>query len=108
MLAQQIFNGLLLGSVYGLFALGLTLMLGALNLLNFAHGEALMLGAFAVLVLTIGWGASFPVVLIGAVMVAVGVAFVTYLLSFRWVDKSYWTAGALSTIGVGILFQTLA
>src|ERR671919_3224021 len=47
---QQMVNGLTLGSVYALIALGYSLVYGILKLLNFAHGEVFMVGAF------IGWG----------------------------------------------------
>ena len=42
---QQIINGLVLGSVYALVALGYTMVYGIINLINFAHGDVLMVGA---------------------------------------------------------------
>jgi len=42
---QQIINGLVLGSMYALIALGYTMVYGIINLINFAHGEVLMVGA---------------------------------------------------------------
>ena len=42
---QQILNGLVLGSMYALIALGYTMVYGVLNLINFAHGDVLMIGA---------------------------------------------------------------
>ena len=42
---QQIINGLVLGSMYALVALGYTMVYGVLNLINFAHGDVLMVGA---------------------------------------------------------------
>ncbi|MFN5046826.1 ABC transporter permease subunit, partial [Roseateles sp.] len=42
---QQIINGLVLGSMYALVALGYTMVYGIINLINFAHGEILMVGA---------------------------------------------------------------
>ncbi|MBX9717068.1 MAG: branched-chain amino acid ABC transporter permease, partial [Burkholderiaceae bacterium] len=42
---QQLINGLVLGSVYALIALGYTMVYGIINLINFAHGEVLMVGA---------------------------------------------------------------
>ncbi len=44
-LLQQIINGLILGSMYALIALGYTMVYGIINLINFAHGEVLMVGA---------------------------------------------------------------
>ena len=46
MLAQQLANGLVLGSIYALSALGFTLIFGAARVVNFAYGELLMMGAF--------------------------------------------------------------
>ena len=45
-LAQQLVNGVLIGLVYSLLAIGLTLIWGVMNVLNFAHGEFLMIGMF--------------------------------------------------------------
>jgi branched-chain amino acid transport system permease protein len=42
---QQVINGLVLGSMYALIALGYTMVYGVLNLINFAHGDILMIGA---------------------------------------------------------------
>ena len=44
-LVQQLINGLVLGSMYALVALGYTMVYGVLNLINFAHGDVLMIGA---------------------------------------------------------------
>ena len=44
-LVQQIINGLVLGSMYALIALGYTMVYGIINLINFAHGEVMMVGA---------------------------------------------------------------
>ncbi|HWR20305.1 MAG TPA: branched-chain amino acid ABC transporter permease, partial [Verrucomicrobiae bacterium] len=46
MLLQQLVNGLTLGSVYALIALGYTMVYGIIELINFAHGEIYMLGAY--------------------------------------------------------------
>src|SRR5260370_1407251 len=52
-MAQQLVNGLFLGSVYALFALGYTLIFGILDILNLAHAAIFMLGAFAALVVVL-------------------------------------------------------
>jgi branched-chain amino acid transport system permease protein len=67
---QQIVNGLSVGLVYALMAIGFTLIFGVLNVVNFAHGEVYMLGAFAGLML-ITWIAP-PVLVIVLLVLAVG------------------------------------
>ena len=47
LLIQQLINGLSLGSIYALIALGYTMVYGILRLINFAHGEVFMVGAYA-------------------------------------------------------------
>ena len=55
-LPQQLVNGLLLGSIYALIALGYTMVYGVLKLINFAHGEVFMLGAYTALFVSWGLG----------------------------------------------------
>lgn len=58
LLLQQVFNGLIIGSVYCLIAIGLTMIFGVMNIANFAHGDFSMLGAYFalyIIVLTSGW-----------------------------------------------------
>ena len=70
-LLQQVLNGLVLGSVYALVALGYTMVYGILQLINFAHGEVLMIGAMvAFTVLQVPAVASLP----GVVQMAVALA----------------------------------
>ena len=47
---QQLANGLTLGSIYGLIAIGYTMVYGIIGMINFAHGDIFMLGAFAALI----------------------------------------------------------
>lgn len=76
-LPQQLVNGLLLGSMYGLVAIGYTMVYGIVQLINFAHGEIFMTGAFGALSVylwvlpngTTMWIA-LPLMLIGAMLVA--------------------------------------
>lgn len=70
--AQQIINGISLGLVYALVAIGFTLIFGILNVVNFAHGEIYTVGAFAGLLLIVG--AAPPLLAVVLVVMAVGAA----------------------------------
>jgi branched-chain amino acid transport system permease protein len=69
-LVQQIINGLSIGLVYALVAIGFTLIFGVLNVVNFAHGEVYMIGAFAGLLLITS--AAPPLILVVLLVLAVG------------------------------------
>ncbi|MDD4721397.1 MAG: branched-chain amino acid ABC transporter permease, partial [Acidaminococcaceae bacterium] len=71
--AQQLINGISLGSIYALIALGYTMIYGIIKLINFAHGDIYMLGAYMGFVATTMLGLSFVPALIFA-MVAAGIA----------------------------------
>lgn len=57
---QQIVNGLVLGSIYALIALGYTMVYGILGIINFAHGDVLMIGALTALSAILGLQKFFP------------------------------------------------
>ena len=76
---QQILNGLVLGSMYALVALGYTMVYGVLNLINFAHGDVLMIGAMvglSILKMLDAWFPGLPgfvqlaIAILGAIPVA--------------------------------------
>ena len=70
---QQLINGVTLGSIYGLIAIGYTMVYGIIGMINFAHGEIYMVGAFCVLISLIILGPNvgfLPVVLIVTLLVS--------------------------------------
>ncbi len=116
-LLQQIINVLVLGSMYALLALGYTMVYGIINLINFAHGEVLMVGAMTSWTI-IGLmkdatpGAPGWVILIVAMVIACVVAaalnFVIEKVAYRPLRNSPKLAPLITAIGVSILLQTLA
>jgi len=116
-LLQQILNGLVVGSVYALVALGYTMVYGILGLINFAHGEVLMIGALSALttisaLLGVAPGLH-PVLLLAAgVLVAIPtcmtVAFLMERLAYRRLRNAPRLAPLITAIGVSFLLQTLA
>lgn len=108
MFAQQLVNGLTLGSTYALVALGFTLVFGILGMINFAHGEVFMLGAYmALLLVTVGklgifWS------LLGAMVGTAVLGIIIERVSFRPLRKVSILAPLISTIGLSIFLRSLA
>ena len=116
-LLQQIINGLVLGSMYALIALGYTMVYGIIQLINFAHGEVLMIGALTswsciglmqeAMPGTPGWVILLLATLIACVVAAV-LNFTIEKIAYRPLRNSPRLAPLITAIGMSILLQTLA
>ncbi|HEY9095667.1 MAG TPA: branched-chain amino acid ABC transporter permease [Hydrogenophaga sp.] len=116
-LLQQIINGLVLGSMYALVALGYTMVYGIIGLINFAHGEVLMVGALTSWTL-IGWmsdawtGMPGWVILLAATLIAMVVCgalnYVIEKMAYRRLRNSPRLAPLITAIGMSLLLQTFA
>ncbi|MEI8304186.1 MAG: branched-chain amino acid ABC transporter permease [Burkholderiales bacterium] len=114
-LLQQILNGLVLGSVYALVALGYTMVYGILQLINFAHSEVLMVGAMvgvSVVSALAGSGLPGPALLLLAIGAAIPVCIALSLfierVAYRPLRNAPRLAPLITAIGVSIVIQTLA
>jgi len=114
---QQILNGLILGSIYALVALGYTMVYGILNLINFAHGDVLMVGALTALVVVTGLqsvapGLPGPVILmigiIAAVLLCMALSVAIERIAYRPLRNAPRLAPLITAIGVSIILQTMA
>ena len=114
---QQVINGLVLGSMYALIALGYTMVYGIINLINFAHGEVMMVGALTSWTVIGVLRPAYPdwpgyVILLIALVVACVVAavlnFVIEKIAYRPLRNSPKLAPLITAIGMSILLQTLA
>lgn len=103
---QQFFNGLMLGTTYALVALAFNLVVGALDKLNFALGEASMVAAMTAVVLIDARSLPFFVGLGVAMAVGAAVSLVSYVLCFHLVDPRYFTAPILSSLGLGLMLSS--
>jgi branched-chain amino acid transport system permease protein len=83
MIAQQIVNGLILGSTYALVAIGYTLVFGVLNLLNFAHANVFALGGFLLFSGLVSFGLPFPVGVLLVLGGGVALGYLTEMICFR-------------------------
>src|SRR5882724_8143800 len=112
---QQIINGLVLGSVYALVALGYTMVYGIINLINFAHGEVLMVGALTSwTVVSALAGSGLPgwllmlISLIAAIIVCAALNFTIEKLAYRPLRNAPRLAPLITAMGMSLMLQTLA
>ena len=116
-LLQQIVNGLVVGSVYALVALGYTMVYGILGLINFAHGDVLMVGALMALQVIVyvqkTWPdlGAIPTLLAGlavSVPVCMMIGYIVERAAYRRLRNAPKLAPLITAIGVSFLLQTLA
>jgi branched-chain amino acid transport system permease protein len=108
---QQLINGLSLGALYALIAVGYTVVYGIIQLINFAHGEIFMIGAFGALTVWIVMpGESLaiwvlPIMLIAGMVAAVGVSLLTERFAYRPLRNAPRLAPLITAIGVSVFLQ---
>ena len=108
MIVQQLINGISLGSLYALVAIGYTMVYGILRLINFAHGDVLMMGcyfAFYVnLIFVLPWWLTFPVAILLTALLGIAIDRGAYLP----VRKAPRISALITAIGVSFLLEHLA
>ncbi len=112
---QQLVNGLTLGCVYAVVALGYTMVYGIIQLINFAHGEVVMIGAMVALsVITALTGFGMPpvalllIALIAAIVACMAVGYTVERVAYRPLRRAPRLAPLITAIGVSIILQHLA
>jgi len=112
---QQLINGLVLGSIYALVALGYTMVYGILGLINFAHGDIVMVGALVALTVTqalAGSGLPAPLILLlatgAAILVCVSLGVAIERVAYRPLRRAPRLAPLITAIGISILLQYTA
>ncbi len=108
MFIQQLVNGLILGSTYALIALGYTMVYGIIELINFAHGEIYMFGAFAGLILVTVLNVPFFLAFFLAMALAAILGITIEFLAYRPLRRSSRLAALISAIGASIFLSNLA
>jgi branched-chain amino acid transport system permease protein len=110
-LLQQIVNGLSLGSIYGLIALGYTMVYGILRLINFAHGDIYMIGAYVGYYLSLRLRGDEPsfaraaLVMLGAMLACAALGVVIERLAYRPVRNAPKLTSLITAIGVSLLLE---
>ena len=114
-LVQTLINGIVVGSIYAMVALGYTMVYGILGIINFAHGEVMMIGAMvAMTVATLLLKAGLPVLLV-LILAAIAAMIVCMILSYTIEKVAYRPlrnapklAPLITAIGVSFLLQSIA
>ncbi|WP_334176239.1 branched-chain amino acid ABC transporter permease LivH [Pseudoxanthobacter sp.] len=113
---QQLINGVALGSIYGLIAIGYTMVYGIIGMINFAHGDIFMVGSFLALIVIVGLGLTAAsgigviflalalVVLIAMVLTAVW-GWTVERIAYRPLRGSFRLAPLITAIGMSIILQ---
>ncbi|TAM86024.1 MAG: branched-chain amino acid ABC transporter permease [Candidimonas sp.] len=104
-LAKLVIDGLILGSIYALVAVGLALIFGVLEIVNFANGELYMLGAYATYLIMSWLGADYWVAAAGGVAVVALVGVFLYDTVLKSVGPRDFEKGILITIGISMVMQ---
>ena len=111
---QQTVNGLTLGSIYGMIAIGYTMVYGIIGMINFAHGDVFMLGGFAALIaylVLIAIFASVPVAVALVVMMAIAILMTSLWnwtierIAYRPLRGSFRLAPLITAIGMSIVLS---
>jgi len=110
---QQLINGVTLGSIYGLIAIGYTMVYGIIGMINFAHGDIFMVGAFISLIVflaIIGLGITWiPLTLLLVLVIAMALTSIwgwtVERLAYRPLRESFRLAPLITAIGMSIVLQ---
>lgn len=102
---QQMINGLTLGSVYALIALGYTLVYGIIKLLNFAHGDIFMVGSFVSYYLILSFNMNVFVAFLGTMAITAVLGVVTDQIAYKPLRSAPRISALITAIGVSYLLR---
>ena len=105
---NQFINGLHVGSIYALIALGYTMVYGIVRLINFAHGDILMIGAYTAVVLVTMLKLPIPLVVLLVIVVCVLFGVFIERVAYKPLRSSPRISSLITAIGVSMLLQNLA
>ena len=105
---QQIINGLSLGSVYALVAIGYSIVYGILRLINFAHGDILMIGVYAAMFFMVAGHVPLGLAFVLAMLVAALVGMTVERIAYRPLRNATEEATLITSLAVSILIENLS
>ncbi len=104
---NQLINGISIGSVYALVALGYTMVYGIVKLINFAHGDIIMLGSYFILILTRSMGMPFWLSVIASMLFCAIFGVLIEKIAYKPLRKAPRISALITAIGVSILLQNI-
>lgn len=104
---SQIVNGLILGSMYALIAIGFTMIYGIVRLINFAHGDIFTIGAFSTLASLAIFRLPFPVAIVVVVLTGALLGMVIERIAFRPMRGAPQVTGFIASLAVSIILENL-
>ena len=104
-LLQQLINGISLGSIYALIALGYTMVYGIINLINFAHGDIYMIGAYVGFALTTFLGLGFFPSLLISMLVCSVLGIIIEKIAYKPIRNSTRIAALITAISVSLFLE---
>ncbi len=105
---NQLINGLHVGSIYALIALGYTMVYGIVKLINFAHGDIIMVGAYTAVIALVTLNVSPPVALLATILMCVLFGVVIERIAYKPLRNSPRISSLITAIGVSMLLQNVA
>ncbi|MER2108764.1 MAG: branched-chain amino acid ABC transporter permease [Solibacillus sp.] len=102
---QQLVNGISLGSIYALIALGYTMVYGIIKLINFAHGDVFMLGAFIGFFAIARWEMNFILALVIAMTLCAVIGVIIERVAYKRLRNATRIAALITAIGVSLLIE---
>lgn len=104
---NQLINGISIGSVYALVALGYTMVYGIVKLINFAHGDIIMLGSYFILIFTKSMGMPFWLSIIASMLFCAIFGVLIEKVAYKPLRKAPRISALITAIGVSILLQNI-
>lgn len=105
---NYLINGLSLGSVYAIIALGYTMVYGIAKMLNFAHGDVIMVGGFVIYVFTSGLGLNPILAVLISIVICTALGITIEKIAYKPLRKASSLAVLITAIGVSYFLQNLA
>ncbi len=105
---SQLINGLHVGFIYALIALGYTMVYGIVKLINFAHGDIIMVGAYTAVITLVSLGWASPLALLATIVVCVAFGVTIERIAYKPLRSSPRISSLITAIGVSMLLQNTA